>query len=126
MQAHEILHDAIDAIATLSYCDPVTIQCQARPSTDSALGCAVVPLPDHAEALIHLQGLIDFAKEKERISKRHMNLDQLLTKLRESMMVDQYEVRVPFPVREENREKLAKYELEMSQLRTALSTLSTD
>jgi len=106
-----------DTVSTLAFCQPVIVSVDGG----STRGCAIVTISDKCDAIINLEGLIDVAKEKTRITGLMEKKQQQLGKVKEAAESD----KIPLPVREANKEKLTELETELIQLESALSTLST-
>ena len=106
-----------DTVSTLAFCQPVLVSLDGG----NTRGCAILTISDKCDAVIHLEGLIDVAKEKTRITGLVEKKRQQLVKVRESAESD----KIPLPVREANKEKLTELETELLQLDAAFATLST-
>ena len=76
-------------------------------------------------ALIYLvfTGLIDPAKETEKLEKKRAALLSSLEKLKKSMELEGYETKVPAEVRSANLEKLQQTETELVRLADAVTAL---
>lgn len=68
-------------------------------------------------------GLIDPAKETEKLEKKRSALSSSLEKLKKSMEMDGYETKVPAEIRSANSEKLEQTETELIRLADAISAL---
>jgi len=105
-------------VATLAYCSAVTIA-DTPPS-----GCAIVTVNDKVCAHLMLKGLIDPAKEVEKLNKKKAALQQTVEKLQKAMEVADYATKVPEEVRTANTEKLETSRLEIERLCEAVTTLA--
>lgn len=69
------------------------------------------------------KGLIDPKKELEKLSKKEEQLIDTIRKIKQAMEVPDYNVKVPFNVQNNNKEKLKNNEGELRQITDALSAL---
>jgi valyl-tRNA synthetase len=69
------------------------------------------------------QGLIDPAKETDKLEKKRSLLSTSLDKLKKSMELDGYETKVPVEVRSANAEKVQQIETELHRLNDAIQAL---
>ena len=104
-------------IATLAYCSTVSIAEIPPP------GCAIVTVNDKVSAHLMLKGLIDPAKEVEKLNKKKAALQQSVEKLKKAMEIKDYTTKVPEDVRKANEEKLDASSLEIVRLTEAVKTL---
>lgn len=88
-------------------------------------GCAVITISDACQAFMHLKGLVDTAKESERLQSKEEKIGVQLTKLKEAMTIADYDTKVPEDVKTGHQEKLAQYTGELEKVTTALKALST-
>lgn len=88
-------------------------------------GCAIVTVSDKVSAHLMLRGIIDPAKEIEKLEKKESQLRTQLQKLEAAMKVAGYKEKVPFEVQQANSEKLVQTEVEMKRLRDAVKSLET-
>ncbi|KAK3912795.1 Valine--tRNA ligase [Frankliniella fusca] len=113
------LHQYCEVIGTLSNCSSVTV-CSNPPQ-----GCAIFTASDKCEVHLLLKGLIDPAKETEKLQKKQESLTQQVRKLEQSMVAPDYDSKVPAEVRLANSEKLAQSKGEIERLAAAMKQLST-
>merc|ERR1711890_66709 len=106
-------------IATLAYSGKVSV------SDSSPSGCAIVTVSDKVAAHLVLKGLIDPAKEVEKLEKKRAALRLQLEKLQKAVQVPDYEKKVPEDVRKANAEKLTQTDSEIHRLADAMAALST-
>jgi len=106
-------------IATLAYSGKVSVS-DSPPS-----GCAIVTVSDKVAAHLVLKGLIDPAKEVEKLEKKRAALRLQLEKLQKAVQVPDYEKKVPEDVRKANAEKLTQTDSEIHRLADAMAALST-
>ena len=111
-----------ETLSALSFCSPVSI---SNDVSIESRGGAILTISDKCDALLYLEGLIDTAKEKTRVTSRIETTQQQLAKLRTTMSMANYAEKVPASIREANQEKEAQLEAELLQLDTAMATLST-
>jgi valyl-tRNA synthetase len=76
-------------------------------------------------ARICLQGLIDPAKELEKLQKKQDQLEQQVSKLKQAMAASDYGTKVPEEVRLSNIDKLTQTEGELVRLLSAVTALRT-
>lgn len=86
-------------------------------------GCAVTTVSDSCQAYLLLQGVVDPAKETERLSQKQEKLEAQLAKLRAAMGVAEYETKVPAEVRAANEDKVRQTEGELERIVQSISTL---
>lgn len=86
-------------------------------------GCAVTTVSDSCQAYLLLQGVVDPAKETERLSQKQEKLEAQLAKLRAAMGVAGYEAKVPAEVRAANEDKVRQTEGELERIVQSISTL---
>ncbi|XP_026281108.1 valine--tRNA ligase isoform X2 [Frankliniella occidentalis] len=108
-----------EVIGTLSNCSSVAM------SASPPQGCAIFTASDKCEVHLLLKGLIDPAKEEEKLQKKQDSLSQQVKKLEQSMVAPDYETKVPSEVRAANSEKLAQSKGEIERLAAAMKQLST-
>jgi valyl-tRNA synthetase len=111
----------IPPLQTLSYSSKVEVLTTTPPPT----GCAILIVSDRCEIHLMLKGLIDPAKEIEKLKQKHEKLQGSLSKLQTAMAVTDYEVKVPEEVRTNNSEKLTQTEGEIEKLVSAIAALKT-
>jgi valyl-tRNA synthetase len=70
-----------------------------------------------------VQGLIDPAKELEKLQKKQDHLEKQVRKLKVAMAVPEYIAKVPEEVQLSNTEKLTQSEGELVRLLSAMSSL---
>lgn len=69
------------------------------------------------------KGLIDPKKELEKLSKKEEQLIDTIRKTKQAMEVPDYNIKVPFDVQNNNKEKLKNNEGELRRITDALSAL---
>ena len=104
-------------IGTLAYSSKVEITSQPP------AGCAIVTVSDKCSAHLMLKGLIDPAKEVEKLSKKKSGLESQLDKLKKATSIKGYEEKVPEEVRLANKEKLEQTITEIARLTEAIEVL---
>ena len=82
-------------------------------------------MSDKCDAIVNLEGLVDFEKERVRITSVIEKKQQQLSKLEEAMAVPTYVDKVPVAVQVANKEKEAEINEELIKLTDALKALST-
>lgn len=87
------------------------------------VGCAVTTVSDSCQAYLLLQGVVDPARETERLSQKQEKLEAQLAKLRGAMAVADYEAKVPAEVRAANQDKVRQAEGELARILESISTL---
>jgi len=117
--AAAILNRYSDVIATLGYSGKVVVT-DCPPS-----GCAIVTVSDKVAVHLVLRGLIDPAKEIEKLEKKRSALIQQKEKLKKAAQIPDYETKVPEDVRKANTEKLTQTDNEVDRLTDAMAALST-
>jgi len=109
-----------DTVATLAYSQHVQVSMETPPP-----GCAIVTVNDKISAHLVLKGLIDPAKEMEKLGKKRAALEQTVGKLKKAVQVADYETKVPEDVRRANKEKLDTSEVEIVRLAEAVAALAS-
>lgn len=84
---------------------------------------SIAKLTAFQNSIFQRPGLIDPAKEQEKLEKKRGVLSSSLEKLKKSMEMDGYETKVPAEVRAANAEKLQQIETELTRLADAVDTL---
>lgn len=69
------------------------------------------------------KGLIDSKKEIEKLSKKQEQLIDVIHKIKQTMEIPDYNVKVPLDVQDNNTEKLTNNEGELQRIIDALSVL---
>ncbi len=115
---------------------------KARLSTHNALICANARLSSiaatdqvpagsaqvvvgEATVLLPLEGVIDFAKERERLKKEIAKLEGDITSTQKKLANEAFVSKAPLEVVEENRERIATAEAARVRLQDALARIST-
>ena len=88
-------------IGTLAYSKDVRVTSAPPP------GCAILTVSDKLSAHLLLKGLIEPAKEVEKLEKKKTALATTIEKLKKAAAVADYTAKVPEEVRAANQEKLA-------------------
>jgi len=107
------------AIATLAYSQKVEVI--DSPPT----GCAIVTVNDKITAHLVLKGLIDPAKEIEKLKKKRSALEISVEKLEKAATVPDYLTKVPEDVRKANSEKIEVSKMEVARLGDAITALAS-
>jgi len=105
-------------VATLAYSKQVEVV-DSPPS-----GCAIVTVNDKITAHLVLKGLVDPAKEIEKLTKKRALLQQTMEKLLKAVKVPDYLTKVPEDVRKANQEKIEQSEVEIARLGDAMAALA--
>ena len=115
------LRDFTDVLTTSAYANKIVI---AESDADvPAIGCAIVTVSDKCAAHLMLKGIIDPAKEVEKLEKKQGQLRSQLDKLKKAVSIPNYESKVPEDVRKANSEKLSQTETEIERLTEAMASL---
>jgi len=104
-------------IGTLAYSKDVRVTSAPPP------GCAILTVSDKLSAHLLLKGLIEPAKEVEKLEKKKTALATTIEKLKKAAAVADYTAKVPEEVRAANQEKLAGSEVEVVRLGEAILAL---
>ena len=70
-----------------------------------------------------LKGIIDPVKEVEKLGKKQDSMKSQLEKLKKSMLIKDYEKKVPEDIRKSNTEKVGQTETEILRLTEAMKFL---
>ncbi|XP_050307402.1 valine--tRNA ligase [Anthonomus grandis grandis] len=105
------------ALETLAYCSKTPVN---EPSPE---GCTILTVSDKCEVHLLLKGLIEPAKEIQKIQKKVEFLQTTQKKLEQAMAVADYATKVPAEVQLSNSEKLTQTTTELARLDTALKAL---
>ena len=127
--AIHIVADAADVRATFDEITPifktlagateVFIQSDKAGISDDAVS-AVIP---DATLFVPLEDLVDFEKEKERLTKEKEKLEKELARSRGMLSNEKFMSKAPEAKVAEEREKLAKYEAMMAQVEARLASM---
>ena len=115
------LEPFLSTIGTLSLAESVE---QVPPSAPAPVGTASVPVNESCEAYLHLKGVINPAKETERLLAKKSKVEGPLNKLTEAIAAKDYEEKVPLDVREANKERLRTMQLELKKIEEAMQAVS--
>ena len=88
-----------DVLMTSSYANKIEVVEQDK---DIPEGCAIVTVSDKCSAHLMLKGIIDPIKEVEKLGKKQDSLKTSLEKLKKSMLIKDYEKKVPEDIRQPN------------------------
>lgn len=116
-QTSDTLEKYSSALQTLAYCSKTPVN---QPSPD---GCTIITVSDKCEVHLLLKGLIEPAKEIQKIHKKLEFLQSTRQKLEQSMNVPNYSTKVPKEVQDSNNEKLSETNAELAKLQAALESL---
>ncbi|XP_012218114.1 valine--tRNA ligase [Linepithema humile] len=89
------------------------------------IGCAIITVTDKIQVHLLLKGLIDPKKELEKLQKKQGQLNEIIQKLKQDLAVPDYDLKVPFDVQKNNKEKLTNTEGELQRIIDALVVLRT-
>ncbi|MBP5598077.1 MAG: valine--tRNA ligase [Pseudobutyrivibrio sp.] len=106
--------------ATLAGATDVIIQADKLGIGDDAVS-AVIP---DATLFVPLEDLVDFEKEKERLTKEKEKLEKELARSRGMLSNEKFMSKAPEAKVAEEREKLAKYEAMMAQVEARLASMN--
>jgi valyl-tRNA synthetase len=88
-------------------------------------GCAIVTVSDKVAAHLMLKGIIDAAKEVEKLEKKSTQLKNQYDKLIKAQQVQGYDTKVPEDIRLANTEKCQQTQKEVERLVDAIAALKT-
>ena len=106
--------------ATLAGATDVIVQADKLGIGDDAVS-AVIP---DATLFVPLEDLVDFEKEKERLTKEKEKLEKELARSRGMLSNEKFMSKAPEAKVAEEREKLAKYEAMMAQVEARLASMN--
>jgi len=109
-----------DVLMTSAYANKIEVVEQDKDIPD---GCAIVTVSDKCSAHLMLKGIIDPIKEVEKLGKKQDSLKTSLEKLKKSMLIKDYEKKVPEDIRQANGEKVSQTETEIVRLTEAMTFL---
>ncbi|KAK9877874.1 hypothetical protein WA026_020100 [Henosepilachna vigintioctopunctata] len=113
----EVISKYNTPLCTLSFCSKIS-------TVDKAPGgCAVITFSDKCEVYLLLKGLIEPAKEINKIEKKIKFLQGTQSSLTKVMNAPNYSTKVPSEIQENNTEKLLQTVVELTRLETALHDL---
>ncbi|XP_066593698.1 valine--tRNA ligase-like isoform X1 [Prorops nasuta] len=92
---------------------------------EAPVGYAIVMITDKLQVHLLLKGLIDPRKELERIAKKEEQLNDIIQKIKQNMLVPDYKIKVPIDIQNSNKEKLINSEAELQQIVDAMQALRT-
>ncbi|KAH7984319.1 hypothetical protein HPB52_019183 [Rhipicephalus sanguineus] len=87
------------------------------------VGCAVTTISDTCQAYLMLKGVVDPAKEMERLSQKQEKLETQLSKLKTAMSAADYTTKVPAEVQATNLDKVRQSEGELARIAETIRTL---
>ena len=83
-------------------------------------GCVSEPVSSSTEVHVLLKGVIDFAKEVQRLQKEQKTVQTYLEKLEAKVSAKDYASRAPAATQEEDRGKIADTEVGLANIRQAI------
>lgn len=86
-------------------------------------GCAMTTVSDSCQVYLMLKGVVDPAKEIERMTQKEEKLQSQLSKLKAAMAASDYTTKVPLEVQTANLEKVRQTEGELTRIVESISTL---
>lgn len=86
-------------------------------------GCAVTTVSDTCQAYLMLKGVVDPAKETERLSLKQEKLEAQVSKLKAAMCTSDYATKVPTEVQVVNLDKVHQIEGELARIAESISAL---
>jgi len=108
-------------IATLSNSPEVNLLDSGAPAPG---GCGIQIIGDKCEVLLGLKGIVDFAKEVEKLKLKQEKTKQQLDKTIKSTEMENYSTKVPEKVQQQNTEKISQLTLELEKLALTLDTFA--
>ncbi|MCR4568552.1 MAG: valine--tRNA ligase [Pseudobutyrivibrio sp.] len=115
-----IFEEITPIFATLAGATDVIVQADKLGIGDDAVS-AVIP---EATLFVPLEDLVDFEKEKERLTKEKEKLEKELARSRGMLSNEKFMSKAPEAKVAEEREKLAKYEAMMQQVEALLASMN--
>lgn len=106
-------------LSTTAYCTPIDFD--VKPPS----GCAILTVSGQCEVHLLLKGLIEVDKELGKLEKRKIQLDQTVTKLKQTTQASDYATKVPTDVQQANTDKLQASESEIERIIAAMEALKT-
>ena len=114
-----IFEEITPIFKTLAGATEVFVQADKSGISDDAVS-AVIP---DATLFVPLEDLVDFEKEKERLTKEKEKLEKELARSRGMLSNEKFMSKAPEAKVAEEREKLAKYEQMMAQVEARLASM---
>ena len=114
-----IFEEITPIFKTLAGATEVFVQADKAGISDDAVS-AVIP---DATLFVPLEDLVDFEKEKERLTKEKEKLEKELARSRGMLSNEKFMSKAPETKVAEEREKLAKYEQMMAQVEARLASM---
>ena len=87
---------------------------------DVPRGCVSEPVSSSTEVHVLLKGVIDFAKEVQRLQKEQKTVQTYLEKLEAKVSAKDYAARAPAATQEEDRGKIADTKVGLENIRQAI------
>lgn len=115
------LRPFLSTIGTLSLAESVE---EVSHSSSAPTGTAAVPVNESVEAYLHLKGVIDPAKETERLIAKKSKVEGPIAKLIEAMAAKDYQQKVPQDVRDANDDRLRTMQLELKKIEQAMQAVN--
>ena len=110
-------------LATLAYSVNVKVVCAEDKDSTLPDGCAIVTVSDKVAAHLMLKGIIDAAKEIEKLEKKSTLLSNQYDKLIKATKMQGYEQKVPEDIRLANAEKCDQTQKEIERIVDAIAAL---
>ena len=118
-EIRKVFDEITPSFATLAGATDVIVQADKLGIGSDAVS-AVIP---DATLFVPLQELVDFEKEKERLTKEKEKLEKELARSRGMLSNEKFMSKAPEAKVAEEREKLAKYEQMMAQVEARLASM---
>jgi len=108
-------------VRALSSSESVTV---VRDAGEVPQGCAVEVVDDALSVYLHLRGAVDARAEIDKLHKKIALLTKSLQSLERQAAAEDYERKVPPPVRADNADKMVKLATEIAAAETAIADFS--
>eukprot|EP00118_Oscarella_pearsei_P025855 m.308914 g.308914 ORF g.308914 m.308914 type:complete len:1085 (+) comp45062_c0_seq1:2-3256(+) len=112
----DILRKFESAVTTLAYAEKIHFLVNEK----APQGCTVATVGDKCEVHLLIKGLVDIAKEIQKLESKRERVTTKLQKLKELTQVPDYAAKVPENVQQSNEEKLQLNESELKNLVKAI------
>lgn len=116
----ETVHSLAVVIAALTSSSQVELLAEGA---TVPVGCAVTTVSDTCQAYLMLKGVVDPAKETERLSLKQEKLKAQAHKLKAAMCATDYATKVPTEVQAVNIDKVHQIEGELTRIAESISAL---
>lgn len=120
----DILRRLVEPLTTLSYSSCITVvDSSTTTEVPVVAGSVIATVSNRCQAHVQLQGLVEPARELERLARQREQLQTALEKLVTQQQAEHYQHRVPEQVRAANAEKCDQLRDEMAAISSGIQQM---